>query len=155
LSEVQASAAAGTAIAVFFSLANGLGRILWGTISDLLGRKKSILIMTLTQGIFVILFTYMAGNVALLFIGATLIGFNFGGNFALFPAITADIFGAKNIGQNYPYIFLAYGLGGVLGPILGGMLGDMGNFSIAFTISGILVLLGFVLMIFIKPIKAT
>jgi len=111
--------------------------------------------MTLTQGIFVILFTYMAGNVALLFIGATLIGFNFGGNFALFPAITADIFGAKNIGQNYPYIFLAYGLGGVLGPILGGMLGDMGNFSIAFTISGILVLLGFVLMIFIKPIKAT
>ncbi len=151
LSLAEASAIAGTAMAVFFSLANGIGRIVWGTLSDKLGRKTSIIIMTATQGILVILFTYMAGNEVLLYLGATLIGFNFGGNFALFPTITADTFGAKNVGQNYPFIFLAYGVGGILGPILGGMMGDIGNFSLAFTISGLAVLGGTLLMIMVKP----
>ena len=153
MSEAAASGVAGTAMAVFFSLANGLGRILWGTLSDKLGRKISIIIMTSTQGILVILFTFMAGNEILLYLGATLIGFNFGGNFALFPTITADTFGAKNVGQNYPFVFLAYGVGGIIGPILGGRLGDVGNFPLAFTVSGIAVLLGTLLIILVKPAK--
>ena len=153
LSAAEASAIAGTAMAVFFSLANGLGRILWGLMSDKLGRKTSIIIMTATQGIIVILFTFMAGNEYLLYLGATLIGFNFGGNFALFPTITADTFGAKNVGQNYPWVFLAYGVGGIIGPILGGKLGDLGNFPLAFTIAGVLVLIGTVLTIMVKPAK--
>ena len=149
----QASAIAGTAMAVFFSLANGLGRIIWGMLSDKLGRKNSIIIMTATQGIIVILFTFMAGNEILLYLGATLIGFNFGGNFALFPTITADTFGAKNVGQNYPFVFLAYGVGGILGPILGGKMGDLQNFPLAFTISGIAVLLGTILILIVRPAK--
>jgi len=150
---VSASAVAGTAMAVFFSLANGLGRILWGMMSDKLGRKTSIIIMTATQGIIVILFTFMAGNEILLYIGATLIGFNFGGNFALFPTITADTFGTKNVGQNYPFVFLSYGVGGILGPMLGGRLGDLGNFGLAFTITGVAVLIGTVLTILLKTPK--
>jgi OFA family oxalate/formate antiporter-like MFS transporter len=153
LSELEASAIAGTAMAVFFSLANGLGRILWGMLSDKLGRKTSIITMTAIQGIVVILFTFMAGNEYLLYLGATLIGFNFGGNFALFPTITADTFGSKNVGQNYPWVFLAYGFGGIIGPILGGKLGDIGNFPLAFTIAGIAVLVGTVLTIMVKPAK--
>jgi len=153
LSAMEASAIAGTAMAVFFSLANGIGRIVWGMLSDKLGRKTSIIIMTATQGILVIAFTYMAGSEILLYLGATLIGFNFGGNFALFPTITADTFGAKNVGQNYPFVFLAYGVGGILGPILGGMMGDMGNFPMAFTISGVAVLVGTVLIMMVKPAK--
>ncbi len=150
LTKLEAGAIAGTAMAVFFSIANGLGRILWGILSDKIGRKTSIITMTAIQGITVILFTYMAGNEILLYIGATLIGFNFGGNFALFPTITADTFGAKNVGQNYPFVFLAYGVGGIVGPILGGMMGDLGNFSLAFTITGAAVLVGTALMILVK-----
>ncbi len=93
--------------------------------------------MTATQGVFVFLFQYMAGNPATLYLFAMLIGFNFGGNFALFPTITADTFGTKYIGQNYGWVFLAYAIGGIFGPILGGKLGDMGNFPLAFTICGI------------------
>jgi len=142
LSRAEASGVAGTAMAVFFSIMNGLGRIAWGMISDRIGRKRSILIMTTTQGFFVMGFTFMAGQEATLYLGAALIGFNFGGNFALFPTITADTFGTKRVGQNYPFVFLAYGAGGVLGPILGGMLGDMGNFPLAFTICGIACIVG-------------
>ncbi len=148
---VAASAIAGTAMAVFFSLANGIGRIAWGAISDKLGRRKSIIIMMAMQGVVVILFQWMAGTPALLYLGATLIGFNFGGNFSLFPALTADTFGSKFIGQNYGWIFLAYGFGGILGPIMGGWLGDMGNFPLAFTICGILCIIAAVIMSQIKP----
>ncbi len=142
MSPEAASAVAGTAMAVFFSLANGIGRIAWGMLSDKLGRKRSILIMTATQGVVIIAFTAMAGNPATLFLGAALIGFNFGGNFALFPTITADTFGTKRVGQNYPYIFLSYGVGGILGPFLGGILGDMNDFPLAFSICGVACIFG-------------
>jgi len=131
---VEASAIAGTAMAVFFSLANGIGRIVWGTLSDLLGRKRSVVTMVATQGLFLAAFIPMASNEYTLYLAAALIGFNFGGNFALFPAITADEFGNASVGLNYPLVFIAYGAGGIVFPILGGRLGDLGNFPLAFAI---------------------
>ena len=134
VSAVEASAIAGTAMAVFFSLANGVGRIAWGALSDVLGRKRSIVIMAASQGVFLAAFIPMASSKYLLYLAAALIGFNFGGNFALFPAMTADEFGDGSVGRNYPWIFLSYGAGGIVFPILGGVLGDMGNFPLAFAI---------------------
>lgn len=138
----EASTIAGTAMALFFSLANGIGRIVWGLLSDRLGRKRSVILMTASQGLILLSFTTLAGHEYLLYLGAAIIGFNFGGNFALFPALTADQFGNKAIGQNYPYIFLSYGLGGIVFPVLGGLLGDLGNFPLAFTLCGIACLSG-------------
>ncbi len=151
LDEAAASAAAGTAMAVFFSLANGIGRIAWGVVSDKIGRRNAILIMVLTQAAVIPAFTSMAGTPALLYLGSALIGFNFGGNFALFPTITADAFGAKTVGENYPLVFLAYGVGGVAGPLLGGKLGDAGNFPLAFTICGVCLFAAAVLIFMAKP----
>ncbi len=146
-----ATAISGTAMAVFFALANGLGRILWGFFSDKLKRKPSIIIMAATQGAFMLLFPYMAGTPWMLYLVATLIGFNYGGAFALFPTITADTFGAKFVGENYPFVFLAYGAGGIFGPILGGVLGDMGNFPLAFSICGVLCLISAAMTFKINP----
>ena len=134
MGEAQADDVAGLAMAVFFSLANGIGRITWGTMSDKLGRKRSVVVMAASQAVFLLAFIPMAGGEYTLYLAAALIGFNFGGNFALFPALTADEFGDKSVGQNYPWVFLAYGAGGIIFPILGGVLGDMGNFPLAFTI---------------------
>jgi len=140
--ELEASAIAGTAMAVFFSLANGIGRIAWGSLSDKIGRRRSVTVMATTQAMILFAFTGMAGNEYLLYLGAMLIGFNFGGNFALFPTLTADIFGNDRVGQNYPFVFLSYGAGGIAGPLLGGALGDMGNFPLAFSICGMACLIG-------------
>jgi len=149
---VEASAIAGTAMAVSFSIANGLGRIIWGALSDRLGRKLSVIIMTASQAVFLFAFTYMADTPSLLYVGAALIGFNFGGNFALFPTLTADIFGTARVGQNYPLVFLSYGVGGIAGPVLGGMRGDMGNFPLAFSVCAGACLAGSVLtMIVLTP----
>lgn len=151
ISVEHASAAATLAMAVFFALFNGLGRIVWGMISDRIGRKLSIIIMAATQGVFVFLFQYMAGNEYTLYLFAMLIGFNFGGNFALFPTLTADVFGVKNVGMNYSWVFLAYAIGGIFGPIMGGKLGDMNNFPLAFTICGILCILAVVTISMVRP----
>lgn len=153
ISTEVASAAATMAMAIFFALFNGLGRILWGMISDKIGRKTSIALMMATQGAFVILFQWMAGMQATLYIFAVLIGFNYGGLFSLFPTITADIFGNKNFGQNYGWVFLAYAIGGIIFPILGGKLGDLGNFPLAFTICGILCFVAVITIFMVKPIK--
>lgn len=149
-----ASAIAGTAMAVFFSLANGVGRIVWGTLSDRLGRRRSVLLMTASQGAVLLVFTSMAGNEMLLYVGATLIGFNFGGNFALFPTLTADTFGTSRVGQNYPYVFLSYGVGGIVFPLLGGVLGDLGNFPLAFAICGVACLAGAACMLLLGRLEA-
>jgi len=110
-----ASAVTGTALA-WLAILNGLGRIIWGTVSDKIGRKMAIFLMCLFQGIIMFLFYKMGSNPTTLIIGACIIGFNFGGNFALFPAVTADYFGNKNVGLNYGYVFVSYGIAGVLGP---------------------------------------
>ncbi len=122
---------------MFFALANGIGRLVWGAVSDRLGRKPSLMILTATQGVVLLLFMTMAQNEATLYLGATLIGFNFGGNFALFPSFTADKFGNDTVGRNYPFVFLSYGAGGIIFPILAGRLGDAGRFPLAYTIAGI------------------
>ncbi len=147
----QADDVAGLAMAVFFSLANGIGRITWGTMSDKLGRKRSVVVMAASQAVFLMAFIPMAGSEYTLYLAAALIGFNFGGNFALFPALTADEFGDKVVGQNYPWVFLAYGAGGIVFPILGGTLGDMGNFPLAFTICAVACAAGAVATALVYP----
>jgi len=149
----KATAITNTAMGLFYALLNGLGRIVWGTLSDKLGRKKSIILMSLAQGIMMVIFYFIGNNEWGLYIGAAIIGFNFGGNFALFPAATADIFGNKNVGVNYPYVFLAYGFGGVVGPILGGAMGDAQVWMWAFIPAGIACFAVAVLTFALKPLK--
>ncbi len=153
-SAAEASAIAGTAMAVFYSLANGIGRIAWGTISDAIGRKVAIFLMAAIQGVMMLLFFKMGGTPALFYLGAAIIGFNFGANFALFPAATADFFGSASVGQNYGWMFTAYGVGGIVGPIMAGIFRDAGSFTPAFVISGILCLVAAVIALMTRPPKS-
>ncbi len=119
--------------AVSLPIFNGAGRIAWGKISDTIGRKKALIAMFIFQGIMMAVFFYTTSNPIFFYIAAALIGFNFGGNFALFPAATADTFGSETVGLNYGYVFTSYGLGGIVGPILAGAVQDAGfSFTYAF-----------------------
>jgi OFA family oxalate/formate antiporter-like MFS transporter len=142
---------AGTAFALFYSLANGFGRIIWGALSDKIGRKTAFVAMFTLQGLMMIAFFFVGGNEYLLYLSAAIIGFNFGGNFALFPSATADFFGNKSVGLNYGWVFLSYGFGGILGPLLGGIMGDMEYWMWAFIPAGIACLFAAVLAFLLKP----
>ena len=151
LSETDALLATGTAMGLFYSLFNGVGRILWGRISDQIGRRASIALMSASQGIIMMTFFFLGSSVTGLCIGAAVIGFNFGGNFALFPAATADYFGNRNVGTNYPWVFLSYGVGGIIGPILGGAMGDQQAWIWAFIPAGAACLVAAGVALALKP----
>jgi OFA family oxalate/formate antiporter-like MFS transporter len=120
------------------ALFNAAGRIFWGKVSDLIGRPRAMMFMYLLQGMAFLLLVSVESHAAI-FLASAWIGLNFGGNFALFPAATADYFGVKNLGMNYGWIFTAYGVAGVIGPVVGGVLFDMtGQYVLAFVFSGIL-----------------
>ena len=143
---------------VFFSLANGIGRILWGLISDKIGRKTSLTLMFLLQGTVMLAFYPMGFRVELLYLAATLAGFNFGGNFALFPAATADFFGNRTVGLNYGWVFSSYGVGGIVGPVVAGQFGDyaqrsgeIGAWFTPFLIVGIACFIAAGLAILLRP----
>ena len=97
-------------------------------------------------------FFYTTVNPFMFYVVAALIGFNFGGNFALFPAATADSFGSKNVGLNYGFVFMSYGIGGIVGPILAGMVQDAGmSFLYAFIPAAIMCFIAAVLAFIYKP----
>jgi MFS family permease len=123
LSAADASAAAGTAMA-FYAILNGLGRILWGAASDRVGRRPALAAMCVFQAAAMFAFWWAGHTEVGLVVGACVIGFNFGGNFALFPAATADYFGNRNLGLNYGPVFLAYGVAGIAGPQIAGAFKD-------------------------------
>jgi len=119
------------------SIFNGLGRIAWGAASDRIGRTVTMAVMFGVLGITMVVFGIQT-NIWTLTIGAGVIGFCFGGNFALFPSATADSFGTKNVGINYGFVFTAYGVAGILGPsIAGWIVTSTGGYSTAFLILGI------------------
>jgi len=154
-----AGAITGTAMA-WYAIFNGLGRIAWGSVSDRIGRKRTITLMAVLQGM-TMLATYHVfisfGMVYGFILAAALIGFNYGGSFALFPAITADYFGNKNVGSNYGWIFTAYGVAGLAGPLLAGYFKDAAEgaaqpsvWMAPFIIAGVVCLLGAVVMLFMR-----
>lgn len=112
IDDVMAASIVGV-VAIF----NAGGRIFWGTLSDKLGRILTMLCMFALLIVSMFLFGYMTDILLLTVIGAA-IGLCFGGNFSLFPSTTADYFGTKNVGNNYGFVFTAYGVAGVLGAII-------------------------------------
>ena len=120
------------------SIFNALGRIAWGALSDRIGRIITMATMFAVLGVTMVGFSFQT-DLLLLTIGAGIIGFCFGGNFALFPSTTADFFGTKNVGNNYGFVFTAYGVAGILGPFIAGwVVMATGGYTTAFLILGVL-----------------
>ena len=125
-------------IVIIASVFNASGRVFWGLISDRIGRFKPVIIMfgltffsMITMGLGFI-------NEPIFYICVSTVVFCFGGFLSIFPSITADLFGIKNIGLNYGIIFQANGLAGIIGPLLGSNL----DYYSAFMITSIIAIIG-------------
>lgn len=117
---------------------NALGRIFWGKVSDLIDRPRAMMMMFLAQGMAFMLLVSVQSHLSI-FLASAWVGLNFGGIFALFPSATADYFGSKHFGVNYGWIFTAYGVAGILGPVVGGVLFDVTEqYILAFVFAGTL-----------------
>ena len=167
--------AAGAAAVMVVAILNSLGRIVWGMVSDRVGREKTLM------GVFILCGLAMfalnnATNYGLFLTDAAIVGFCFGGFLALYPAIATDYFGTKSVGANYGLLFSAYGAGGLFGPWLApkllanihklsyeaaGASGativkslEVGSYSDSFIVAGTLCLIGAVIILNLgKPAK--
>ena len=131
-------------LASFGGIMNLSGRVGTGFYSDKIGRKNAFILNGLLCAACLFLMPYImkSGNVLLLFLTVGIAYWQFGGNLALMPAITADYFGQKNLGFNYGLVFA---LGGVcfFMPEIGALIKDTtGSLDYAFYISGIVLLVG-------------
>ncbi len=98
-------------------LLNGGGRIAWSTISDYIGRLNTYIVFFVIE----IVTFYMLASVtnsflfqALIFIIITC----YGGGFSCMPAYLSDLFGTQNLSAIYGRILTAWGLAGIVGPLL-------------------------------------
>lgn len=108
------------------SVFNMLGRFIWASLSDYIGRKNTYWIF-FALGIFLYCsIPYTAQQVSVhpavvwlvYFYAATLIIFTmYGGGFSTIPAYLADIFGTKYVGGIHGRILTAWSTAGVLGPL--------------------------------------
>jgi len=134
---------------VVFAITNFLGRLIWGGISDHIGASFSIFLALLVQSISIFLLIILnLSNISYLIVTA-FIGFGFGGNFVLFAKETAQVYGIKNLGIVYPYVFIGYAIAGIAGPTSGGLLYDIsGTYFYSIALAGFISLLGS--MLFLK-----
>lgn len=133
-----------------YAVFNFLGRIMFGTVSDRLGRMRTLFLMFMLQVLVYSVF-YFLETPLLLAGGVAIVGLTFGGMVTIFPAATADNFGLKNLGFNYGLLITAWGVGGLIGPLLGGLVRDHTEAYLwSFIISAVLSALGAMLTFFIR-----
>jgi OFA family oxalate/formate antiporter-like MFS transporter len=131
-----------------FAIANFFGRLVWGFLSDHIGATFSIFLALLFQSLSIISLNIFVLTDLTYLVKAMLIGFGFGGNFVLFAKETAQVYGVKNLGTIYPYVFTGYAIAGIAGPMSGGLLYDIsGSFFIAIILASGMSLLGSLLFL--------
>jgi len=138
------------------ALGNAGGRVVAGILSDKIGRRATLFIMLSLQAVmmFIALAVVNSGSAVLLVILATLIGFNYGSNLCLFPSFAKDYWGTKNYGLNYGVLFTAWGVGGfVMGKVSEMLSAQPGGLGKSFMLSGILLVGGAALTIFLAELK--
>lgn len=105
------------AVAVM-AIGNAGGRILAGTLSDRIGRRQTLCLVLALQAVLMVAAIPLTGAgarvPALVVLLAALIGANYGANLTLFPALSKDLWGIKNFGLNYGFLFTAWGVGGLV-----------------------------------------
>ncbi|MCL2764673.1 MAG: OFA family MFS transporter [Treponema sp.] len=100
------------------SMFNSIGRLLWGIVSDKIGRKNTIMILLSGSAILSLFVTAVNGY--WIYVLIALIGFFYGGLLSTFPSLTADIFGAKHMATNYGFVLLGFGIGAIVSSQIAG-----------------------------------
>lgn len=134
-------------LASFGGAVNALGRVGTGLYSDKIGRANAYSVNGLVAALFLLATPYImrTGNVPLLFLAVGIAFWQYGGGLALLPTLTADFYGAKNLGFNYGLVFFGWGLGFLM-PLIGGFIKDAtGSYDLAFYISATVLVIAVIL----------
>jgi MFS family permease len=128
-----------------------LGRVIMGSISDKLGRRKSTVISSLTN-LVALIGMLVSSDLLMFYVCCFVFGFSYGGWGAQMPAMCADHFGERNSGSILGGIFLVAQAGMAIGPWSVGYMIDLtGSYKPLFLMTVGASLFGFVFSLLIKP----
>lgn len=136
-----------------FAIFNGIGRPLFGWLTDKLNPLKtaviSYIIIIASASLMMIA---KEGTVFLYMLSFAMLWLILGGWLAIAPTATAIYFGMENNSRNYGFVFTAYGAGAVVGVVLSGMIRDsLGSYIYVFYPMILLALLGiFIAAVFLN-----
>jgi OFA family oxalate/formate antiporter-like MFS transporter len=146
--------AALTIALVLTPLANGFSRILWGSVSDYLGREWTMFTAFLLQAIFLLAATTLGrtGD-AIWVVLMVLVFLTWGELYALFPAVLGDLYGSKNSALNYSFLYSAKGFAALLGGGIAATLFETtGTWNYAFYGSAALALVSACMSLYVRRI---
>jgi MFS family permease len=155
----QQIAGAAAAFVAILSLANMLGRFVWSSTSDVVGRKNIYRVyLGLGALLYLAILTFGEGN-KLIFLAASLLILSFyGAGFATVPAYLKDLFGTYQVGAIHGRLLTAWSVAGVLGPLIVNAIVDANDvegpakYTTSFIIMTALLAVGFVANEFIRPV---
>lgn len=119
-----------------------------GSLSDRFGRRPVLLVALFGSGIDYLLMAF-SPSLLLLFIGRIISGLT-GASLTVASSYIADISNDKNRTANFGLVGAAFGIGFVVGPALGGLVGSYGH-HLPFIVAAILTLSNFVFGLFVLP----
>lgn len=142
-----------TALAItLFSIGNAGGRIFWGAIHDALGGKKVVVTALSLLILFILVLLIWSTNNVMFMIIALILGLNYGMNFVAYAADCSDVWGVARLDITYPAISLAYGLAGLVGPVVGGAIRDAtGSYYLALIVGIIVCATGMAVYTILMP----
>ena len=140
-------------------LANGVGRVFWGWVSDHVGREWTMIVAFAIQSVSLLsVLTLGRLSETWFVVCLSLVFFSWGEIYALFPPAAADFFGAKNSSSNYSFLYSSKGVASIVGGGLAALLFEKtGTWNTAFYGSAVLALcaslMGFLLRAMPLPTK--
>ncbi len=128
------------------------GRIVSGWLSDALGRLLTLRITLLVSAAAMPALFLWREQAVLFYLLVAVVYWCFGTLLSVFASTSADFFGTRHLGMNYGLLFLAYGVAGILGPIIGARVFDaFQDYRYAFFAAGGLALIAFVSVALARP----
>ncbi len=152
IASVQASLPNAVYLASILAVFNSGGRVAAGLLSDKIGGIRTLLLAFILQAINMVLFSTFTSEFTLI-IGTAIAAVGYGTLLAVFPSITAEYYGLKNYGTNYGVLYTSWGVGGAIGAaVVGYSMANNSGFTLAYTISAIMMGVCIVLALITKPI---
>jgi OFA family oxalate/formate antiporter-like MFS transporter len=115
---VNMSVAQAATVVGVFALLNAIGRLLSGMLADKLGVRTVLKGMYITSIIALAILSFMDLNVPLFYVAMIGVIMSYGSFLALYPGVVSSTFGQKYYSANYGLVYQAYGIAGLVGPII-------------------------------------
>jgi MFS transporter, OFA family, oxalate/formate antiporter len=141
--------------ATLAGVTNAFSRIMWGSISDKLGREYTMTLAFAVEAFLIFLMTQIHGHPILFVLVLPFVFLSWGEIYALFSAITGDVFGPKNATANYGMLYTAKGVSSILAGFGAALLAAYfaGSFVVPYYITAIFDAIAAVLaFFFLRPL---